>query len=609
MTIESGCRMGICGADPVAIKDGMDCLSGISDDEKATLERLGYAPNTRMACCARVQGPVSVALKPDKAAAPSISKVQGFSYDKSVANVVVIGNGIAGVTAVDHIRRRHPVTQIDLIAEEPHHLYNRMGIARLVYGKSAMQGLYLNPDAWYGEREIEVWLNTRALQIDRANRQVHLGTGEKLPYDKLILAMGSRAFVPPIEGFGLAGTRRPAQGRRRDPRAHVRPAPRRPSGPRSPAAACSGWRRPTRCTSSGCKATVLERSDRLLKRQLDARSAELLQRYLEGLGLEIVTSAETKAVFGQGRLDSIELADGRRMDAEILLVAAGIQPNAELAKAAGLATNRGVLVNARMQTGDPHILAAGDVAEFEGQVPGLWPISVAQAEVAADVAVGGTKLYDPVVPVTILKVVGIELTSIGRFEAAGSHEEEIALEDASGRYRKLVVADGRIVGAILLGFSKEVAAVRTAITRGFDVTHQLPLLRAGPLGRPCGHERRNSTRTGGARVGSTGCRASSITPRRSPNLSTDCPASSTIVARKTGRWSSTTRRRCSSGPGVSVEAMSDGAVMRLSYDAFEALSARNPALARHILLDLGRSLAARLRAGARHHAPAPRPRG
>ena len=151
-------------------------------------------------------------------------------------------------------------------------------------------------------------------------------------------------------------------------------------------------------------------------------------------------------------------------------MAAGIQPNAELAKQAGLATNRGVLVNARMQTGDPHILAAGDVAEFEGQVPGLWPVAVAQAEVAADIAVGGTKLYDPVVPVTILKVVGIELTSIGRFEAAGSHEEEIALEDASGRYRKLVVADGRIVGAILLGFSKEVAAVRTAITRGFDVT-------------------------------------------------------------------------------------------------------------------------------------------
>ena len=151
-----------------------------------------------------------------------------------------------------------------------------------------------------------------------------------------------------------------------------------------------------------------------------------------------------------------------------------------------------MLVNARMQTGDPHIFAAGDVAEFEGQVPGLWPVAVAQAEIAADNAVGGTKLYDPVVPVTILKVVGIELTSIGRFEAAGPGEEEIALEDASGRYRKLVVADGRIVGAILLGFSKEVAAVRTAITRGFDVTHQLAGAAPGPLGRARRDERRNA---------------------------------------------------------------------------------------------------------------------
>ena len=118
----------------------------------------------------------------------------------------MIGNGIAGVTAVDHIRRRHPLTAIDLIAEEPHHLYNRMGIARLVYGKSAMQGLYLNPDAWYGERNVEAWLNTRALSIDRHAREVRLGTGERLSYDRLILASGSRAFVPPIEGFGLAGT-------------------------------------------------------------------------------------------------------------------------------------------------------------------------------------------------------------------------------------------------------------------------------------------------------------------------------------------------------------------------------------------------------------------
>jgi NAD(P)H-nitrite reductase large subunit len=135
-----------------------------------------------------------------------------------------------------------------------------------------------------------------------------------------------------------------------------------------------------------------------------------------------------------------------------------------------------------MRTGDRHILAAGDVAEFEGQVPGLWPVAVAQAEVAADNAAGGTKLYEPVVPVTILKVVGIELTSIGRFDP-GPDDDVIALEDTTGtRYRKLVIADGRIAGAILLGYSKEVAPVRTAITRGFDVSAHLPALRAGRWG-------------------------------------------------------------------------------------------------------------------------------
>ena len=181
----------------------------------------------------------------------------------------MIGNGIAGVTAVDHIRRRHPVTQIDLIAEEPHHLYNRMGIARLVYGKSAMQGLYLNPDAWYGEREIEVWLNTRALHIDRVNRHVQLGTGEKLPYDKLILAMGSRAFVPPIEGYGLAGT---GVLRKADDAIRVRNFAQRHGAKKAAVAGGGllGLEAAYALHQLGLRATVLERSDRLLKRQLDA---------------------------------------------------------------------------------------------------------------------------------------------------------------------------------------------------------------------------------------------------------------------------------------------------------------------------------------------------
>ena len=157
--------MGICGADPVAIKDGMEL------PERHLRRREGHARAARPRA-EHPHGLLRPRRRPGQRGAQArqgrrrraSARSQGFAYDKSVANVVVIGNGIAGVTAVDHLRRRHPVTQIDLIAEEPHHLYNRMGIARLVYGKSAMQGLYLNPDSWYGEREIETWLNTRALR-------------------------------------------------------------------------------------------------------------------------------------------------------------------------------------------------------------------------------------------------------------------------------------------------------------------------------------------------------------------------------------------------------------------------------------------------------------
>ena len=135
LPIEAGCRMGVCGADPVCVKDGMEHLSAISDDERSTLDRLGLAPNTRMACCARVQGPVTMALKPETPQKLSVSRVAGFPFDRSVERVVVLGNGIAGVTAADHVRRRHPMAQLDLVAEEAHHLYNRMGIGRLIYGR------------------------------------------------------------------------------------------------------------------------------------------------------------------------------------------------------------------------------------------------------------------------------------------------------------------------------------------------------------------------------------------------------------------------------------------------------------------------------------------
>jgi NADPH-dependent 2,4-dienoyl-CoA reductase/sulfur reductase-like enzyme/ferredoxin len=480
LQIEAGCRMGICGADPVAIVAGMSNISGISDDEQATLERLGFADNTRMACCCRLSGPVSVSLTPEQPEELRPSQVLRLDFDRSVERVVVIGNGIAGITAADYVRRNHPEASIDVIADETYHLYNRMAITRLIYGRSAMQGLYLNPDPWYESRSITPWLNTRVQAIDRAAQEVVTGTGERLRYDRLILAMGSASTVPPIEGWGAPGT---FVLRSADDALRVRAFAQLHGARRGVVAGGGllGLEAAYALHKLGLATIVLERSDRLLRRQLDARASQLLHKYLEGIGISIWTKAETAEVYADLRLEEVVLTDGRSTPADVLIVAAGITPNIDLAREAGLATSKGIIVDEHMRTSDERVFAAGDAAEFPGQPVGLWPTAVDQGRVAGEGAVKRTlSTYTGTVPVTVLKVVGVDLTSVGEFEPASDEDTVITQEDESAlRYGKLVIRDDRIVGAIMLGYSREVAPVTSAVKQKWDVSPVLDDLQAG----------------------------------------------------------------------------------------------------------------------------------
>lgn len=479
LPIEAGCRMGMCGSDPICVVSGAEHLSPVGDEERVTLDRLGLAANTRMACSARIAGPVSISLTPEQADPAAAVAEVAADVDASIRSVVVVGNGIAGVTAADHVRRRHPACAIDVVARERYHLYNRMAITRLIYGGSAMQGLFLMQDQWYEQHRITTWLNTQVVAIDREQQHVRLGTGQSIPYDKLILTAGSKNFVPPIEGFGVAGSfvLREAEDAMRI-RAYVQER-----GCRRAVIAGGGLlglEAAYALKKVGLHVTVLEVNDRLLHRQLDERGSEFLQRYLEGLGIEIALSVQASLEVADGHVAAVKLSDGTHLQAELFLVSAGIRPNVEIARDAGLEVNRGVLVDDHMRTSDPHIFAAGDLAERDGHISGLWPTAVDQAQVAAANAVGGNEVYTGTVPVTMLKVTGVDLTSVGRFEPGGPEDEVIALEDpAESRYRKLVLTNGRVVGAILLGYGVESPKVVRAVKEGQDVTAWLDQLRAG----------------------------------------------------------------------------------------------------------------------------------
>jgi nitrite reductase (NADH) large subunit len=474
--IESGCRMGVCGADPIAVIGGAEHLSPIGSDERATLERLGLDPErNRMACCARVSGPVTISLTPDREAGPVTPSVE-FAFDPEVRRVVVLGNGIAGVTAADHVRRRHPDCEISVVASEAHPLYNRMGISRLIYGRSAMMGLHLLPDEWYRSNNITCWLNTSATAIDREAREVKLGSGETLPYDRLILATGSTAFVPKLPGWGKPGS---FVLRSADDALRIRSYVQQTGAKRAAVAGGGllGLEAAYAMHKLGLKVTVLERGPWLLRRQLDERAAELLRTYLTNLGLDVQLSAESASLEGDAHLEHVVLRDGRDVPADILLVAAGVVPATALAAAAGLEIKRGVVVDRQLRTSDPDIFAAGDVVEWEGGVLGLWPVAVDQAEVAAVNAAGGDREYNATVPVTMLKVVGVELTSVGKVSADESAgEREDILEDSEElRYRKVVVdADERCIGAILLGFPDDAAKLTAAVKEHAPIEDVLP---------------------------------------------------------------------------------------------------------------------------------------
>jgi nitrite reductase (NADH) large subunit len=484
--IEAGCRMGVCGADPIAVTSGMEHLSPIGDDERATLNRLGCADNTRMACSARMRGvgEVVVELKPHAAgqARPSATPAEKTpSGDPAIRSVVVIGNGIAGITAAEHARRLHPGCEIHVVSRENHALYNRMGIARLINGRSGMNGLHLLPDSWYQEKQITSWLNTHVLDIDMAKRQVRLATNEHIAFDRLILANGSSAWVPPIEGFGAPGS---FVLREADEAMGLRDYIQR-HGCRTAVVAGAGLlglEAAQALQKLGLKVAVLSNTPYILDRQLDSRSSHLLQRYLESKEIEILTSAEaaTLGSDASGRVRSVVLKDGGELPADIFLACTGVKPNIDLAKSCGIATGRGILVDDRMQTNLPGVYAAGDVAEHDGIGHGLWPVAVEQGEVAAINALGGQREYAGYVPSTMLKVTGIDLLSAGSISARGEGEREIVDEQPEVfKYRKLVIASGRLVGAILIGYPDQADLIAGLVKKRVDLSPMLAALRQG----------------------------------------------------------------------------------------------------------------------------------
>jgi NAD(P)H-nitrite reductase large subunit/ferredoxin len=480
--IEHGCRMGMCGSDPVRILEGEENLSAMRSAERRTLERLGLGAGCRMACVSRVEGPVMVDPHPTlegPAESGEPSPSPAAAQPPSIGRIVVVGAGVAGVTAAEEIRRALPDAELALIGDEPYAFYNRMGITRLVSESVSIESLYLNRRDWADSRKIDYRRGVAAATIDRADHEVTLVDGQRLPYDRLVIATGATPLVPPIDGFGAQGS---FVLRTIDDAVQIQQHVRRRRCRTAVivGAGLLGLEAAYYLAQLDVRVVVLDRGPWPLSRQLDEQAGALLWEMLHDLGIELLPQAEAQRVLADEFVTGVELIEGGSIDAELCLVATGVLPNAELAEAAGLAVAGGVTVDDAMQTSDPHIFAVGDVVDHQGRRYGLWPASVEQAQVAATSIVGGEAAFRLVAQPARLKVPGIDLLSIGVVEAHGDESRSVVVSAyGTRRYRKLILEDGRLAGAIILGSPELFDDVTAAVESRIDLSSELEALEHG----------------------------------------------------------------------------------------------------------------------------------
>jgi len=388
--------------------------------------------------------------------------------------LVVVGGGIAAITAARSMSAAAPEAQIEIISDEPYPYYLRPRLIQLLAGRLTVEEMFVYPPEWYAQQGIEVHLATSVAALDISERRVLLQDGGQSSYDRLLLAVGGSPFEPPLPGMGQDGvfTLRTIE----DTLAIKRHAAHCMSAGSREAVVIGGGLLGLECanalTSLGLKVTVLQREPWLLDKQIDQEGSTVLQEQIERLGIRFVTNAVLEAILTNGAVSGVLLQDGLELPTSLVLCAAGVRPNTDLPNGAGLEVNRGVLVDEELRTSEEDVYAAGDVAEYDGQLPCIIPAAVAQARVAAaNMVEPGSAIYRGTVPSTTLKVVGLDLTSIGVIASQGEGYVEIRhVDHRGGIYRKLVLHDGHIAGAILLGDKERVPAVTTLIRQGTDVS-------------------------------------------------------------------------------------------------------------------------------------------
>lgn len=379
---------------------------------------------------------------------------------------LIIGNGVAGMTAAEEIRKLDQTGTIRIIGDERYLTYYRVKLSHFISKSFETRELMIHDENWYRDRNIDLLLGKRLKSIDPGARKVLLENGKEIGYHKLLLANGSSSFIPPVEGVKKEGV---FALRNLQDLEQIQAYLADCQEVAVIGGGLLGLEAAWALKERGLRVNVLEFFPYLLPRQLDPELAAYVKGQLEQKGLKIYLSAETREVTGAEKVEGVGLKDGGFVPAEMVLFSTGVKPNIAIAEGTDIDKNRGIKVNAYMETSVENIYAAGDVAEFESVVPGLWSVAADQGKAAGRSMAGKKEAYHLPQPATLLSIGGFNVFSVGEVQG----EKQGLVYQEGTVFHKLFVEEGRLIGGVLTGDIKKMAVLKKAVNQKADIKRYL----------------------------------------------------------------------------------------------------------------------------------------
>lgn len=383
---------------------------------------------------------------------------------KEEMKIVIVGNGIAGLSAAKAARKRNANAYILLMSSEKTITYNRPMLSDVLSEEYEKDQFYIEDIEWYEDNKIHLLLNTTVTSLNTNDKTISTENNEKIQYDKLILTTGSHNFIPPITDINKEGV---YTIKDLDDIKNIKKSIKDVNKIAIIGGGVLGLEAADALITLGKKVSVIESADYIVKRQLDSHSARYLRSRIEENDVYVAENAGITALLGGDHVTGIQLDTGEVVEAELVIVSTGIRANKDICKGTDIACNNGVLVNSKMETNIKDVYAAGDVAEFDSRLYGIWPASKEQGEIAGANAIGDSKEFSHFTPSVVFNVFGADIFSIGDICAVkGQNHSTLIFDDLkNGNYEKIVFKDDVLVGGILVGNMSKTAKLINGIKK------------------------------------------------------------------------------------------------------------------------------------------------